>query len=86
MEKLDGHSLFRLRLQETITIVGISKSQLGRATNVDRSTIGQLFKSDRPRMPNAQLAECHLPSLQNLLRMVSIRDLTYNQYNIRMLM
>jgi hypothetical protein len=67
MAKRDRHSLFRLRLQKAMTTVGISKSQLARATNVDSSTIGQLFKSDLPRMPNAQLAACHLSSLQNLL-------------------
>ncbi len=39
-----------------MSVVGMSKSALARATSVDRSTIGQLFKSDLPRMPNAQLA------------------------------
>ena len=39
-----------------MSAVGMSKSELARATSVDRSTIGQLFKSDLPRMPNAQLA------------------------------
>ncbi|MEO0939205.1 MAG: helix-turn-helix transcriptional regulator [Pseudomonadota bacterium] len=34
----------------------MSKSQLARATGVDRSTIGQLFKKDLTRLPNAQLA------------------------------
>lgn len=56
MAKRDRHDLFRLRLHEAMSTVGMSKSALARATNVDRSTIGQLFKNDLPRMPNAQLA------------------------------
>ena len=39
-----------------MSAVAMSKSGLARATHVDRSTIGQLFKDDLPRMPNAQLA------------------------------
>lgn len=39
-----------------MSTIGMSKSELARATSVDRSTIGQLLKSDLPRMPNAQLA------------------------------
>ena len=54
MTTRDRHSLFRLRLQEAMTTFGISKSELARATNVGRSTIGQLFKSDLPGMPNVQ--------------------------------
>jgi len=34
----------------------MSRSELARATGVDRSTIGQLLNSDLPRLPNAQLA------------------------------
>lgn len=37
-------------------MAGMSKSALARATGVDRSTIGQLFKKDMTRLPNAQLA------------------------------
>ena len=56
MVKRDRHILFRRRLQEAMTTRGMTKSALARATDVDRSTIGQLFKDDVPRMPNAQLA------------------------------
>lgn len=56
MAKRDRHDLFRLRLREAMSVAGLSKSALARATSVDRSTIGQLFKDDLPRMPNAQLA------------------------------
>lgn len=56
MAKRTRHDLFRIRLHEAMTAIGMSKSALARATGVDRSTIGQLFKNDVPRMPNAQLA------------------------------
>jgi transcriptional regulator with XRE-family HTH domain len=48
--------MFRERLMEVMSMKGITKSGLSRAANVDRSTIGQLLKSDHPRLPNAQLA------------------------------
>ena len=41
---------------EVMSMKGMTKSGLSRAANVDRSTIGQLLKSDHPRLPNAQLA------------------------------
>ncbi|MEM9240535.1 MAG: helix-turn-helix transcriptional regulator [Pseudomonadota bacterium] len=56
MAKRDRVDLFRNRLEEATVIAGVSKSELARATGVDRSTIGQLFKNDVPRLPNAQLA------------------------------
>lgn len=56
MAKRDRVDLFRNRLEEAVTTIGFSKSELARATGVDRSTIGQLFKNDLPRLPNAQLA------------------------------
>lgn len=35
---------------------GMNRSELARATSVDRSTIGQLLNADDPRLPNAHLA------------------------------
>lgn len=56
MDKRVRADLFRSRLQEAMSHASITRSALSRATNVDRSTIGQLLKDDRPRLPNAQLA------------------------------
>jgi transcriptional regulator with XRE-family HTH domain len=56
MNKQSRASLFRERLMEVMSMKGMTKSGLSRATNVDRSTIGQLLKNDQPRLPNAQLA------------------------------
>lgn len=56
MTKRDRVNLFRIRLADATTRAGLSKSALARAAGVDRSTIGQLFKPDMPRLPNAQLA------------------------------
>ncbi|MEO0523836.1 MAG: helix-turn-helix transcriptional regulator [Pseudomonadota bacterium] len=56
MAKRDRVDLFRHRLEDAATRAGRSKSELARATGVDRSTIGQLFKADLLRLPNAQLA------------------------------
>lgn len=56
MDKRVRADLFRSRLQEAMSHAGMTRSALSRATNVDRSTIGQLLKDDRPRLPNAQLA------------------------------
>jgi len=56
MDKRKRAILFRERLSEAMSLKGETKSGLSRATNVDRSTIGQLLKSDHPRLPNAQLA------------------------------
>ncbi|MEO1779918.1 MAG: helix-turn-helix transcriptional regulator, partial [Pseudomonadota bacterium] len=56
MVKRDRVDLFRSRLEGATTTIGMSKSALARATGVDRSTIGQLFKKDLTRLPNAQLA------------------------------
>lgn len=56
MTKRDRVDLFRIRLADATTRAGLSKSALARAAGVDRSTIGQLFKPDMPRLPNAQLA------------------------------
>ena len=56
MNKQRRASLFRERLMEVMSMKGMTKSGLSRATNVDRSTIGQLLKNDQPRLPNAQLA------------------------------
>ena len=41
---------------EAMSVKGVTKSGLPKAAHVDRSTIGQLLKSDQPRLPNAQLA------------------------------
>ncbi len=56
MDKRDRADLFRKRLSEAMTHTGTTRSALSRATQVDRSTIGQLLKDDQPRLPNAQLA------------------------------
>ena len=56
MNKQRRASLFRERLMEVMSMKGMTKSGLSRATNVDRSTIGQLLKNDQPRLPNGQLA------------------------------
>ena len=56
MDKRDRAKLFRERLNEAMTVKGVTKSGLSRITNVDRSTIGQLLRDDHPRLPNAQLA------------------------------
>lgn len=56
MAKRDRRELFRTRLNEAMESQSVSKSELARKTGVDRSTIGQLFTLDLPRMPNAQLA------------------------------
>ena len=56
MDKRRRASLFRERLMEVMSMKGMTKSGLSRATNVDRSTIGQLLKNDHPRLPNSQLA------------------------------
>ncbi len=55
MDKRHRASLFRERLMEAMTLKGVTKSGLSRAANVDRSTVGQLLKSDHARLPNAQL-------------------------------
>lgn len=56
MDKRERTAIFRTRLAEAMADKAMSKSALARATNVDRSTIGQLLKDDLPRLPNAQLA------------------------------
>jgi len=56
MDKRIRAELFRKRLKEAMSRKGVTKSELSRETEVDRSTIGQLLKDDLPRLPNAQLA------------------------------
>jgi transcriptional regulator with XRE-family HTH domain len=56
VDKRQRANLFRERLMEAMSVKGVTKSGLSRAAHVDRSTIGQLLKSDQPRLPNAQLA------------------------------
>jgi transcriptional regulator with XRE-family HTH domain len=56
MDKRHRAGIFRKRLEEAMLRKGVTKSALSRETKVDRSTIGQLLKSDNPRLPNAQLA------------------------------
>ena len=48
--------MFCSRLADATARAGLSKSALARATGVDRSTIGLLFRRDLVRLPNAQLA------------------------------
>lgn len=55
MDKRDRANLFRKRLTEAMHTKNITKSALSRETKVDRSTIGQLLRDDKPRLPNAQL-------------------------------
>jgi hypothetical protein len=45
MDKRRRASLFRERLMEIMSMKGMTKSGLSRATNVDRSTIGQLLRT-----------------------------------------
>ena len=56
MDKRQRAQLFRERIKDAMTSKGVTKSALSRATETDRSTIGQLLNSDQPRLPNAQLA------------------------------
>jgi len=56
MDKRKRAALFRERLSDAMVLKGVTKSALSRATQVDRSTIGQLLNVDQPRLPNAQLA------------------------------
>jgi len=51
--------LFRQRLLMRMGVLGMSRSELARQCQVDRSTIAQLLKADEVRLPNAHLAaEC----------------------------
>lgn len=56
MDKRERAAIFRDRLHQAMLRADMTKSGLSRATQVDRSTIGQLLKDDHPRLPNAQLA------------------------------
>ncbi|AWB47935.1 transcriptional regulator [Gemmobacter aquarius] len=55
MDKRDRAVMFRARLAEAMAERGMNRSELARATGVDRSTISQLL-GDGTRLPNAQLA------------------------------
>lgn len=55
MDKRDRAVMFRARLAEAMSERGMNRSELARATGVDRSTISQLL-GDGTRLPNAQLA------------------------------
>ncbi len=55
MDKRDRAVMFRARLAESMAERGMNRSDLARATGVDRSTISQLL-GDGTRLPNAQLA------------------------------
>ncbi|MEO0683292.1 MAG: helix-turn-helix transcriptional regulator [Pseudomonadota bacterium] len=56
MDKRDRAAKFRERLGEALALAGLSRSALGRATGVDRSTISALMAAGETRLPNAQLA------------------------------
>ena len=56
MDKRDRAVIFRTRLLEAMASQGLTRSGLAREIGIDRSTIGQLLKTDLPRLPNAQLA------------------------------
>ncbi|WP_136681531.1 helix-turn-helix transcriptional regulator [Neptunomonas sp. XY-337] len=59
MKKQDRAELFRQRLLQRISESGVSRSELARLCQVDRSTIAQLLNDDAVRLPNAHLAaEC----------------------------
>ncbi len=55
LNKLDRSALFRQRLARALDDRGMSKSQIARATGVDRSTITQLLAGGGDRLPNGQL-------------------------------
>lgn len=59
MKKTERASIFRERLLARMSEVTMSRSELARRCQVDRSTIAQLINSDDVRLPNAHLAaEC----------------------------
>lgn len=55
MDKRDRAGIFRERLAEAMAERGVNRSELARATGVDRSTVSQLLAGGT-RLPNAQLA------------------------------
>jgi len=59
MKKNERAELFRLRLSDAMQRTNTSRSELARATGVDRSTIATLLNEQEFRLPNAHLAaEC----------------------------
>lgn len=64
MRKEERASLFRERLLSRMQAVGMSRSELARQCQVDRSTIAQLLNKDDVRLPNAHLAAECASSLQ----------------------
>lgn len=59
MKKLERAAIFKNRLLNRISEIGMSRSELARRCGVDRSTIAQLLNSEDVRLPNAHLAaEC----------------------------
>lgn len=59
MKKQDRAYLFRQRLLARMDNMAMSRSELARRCQVDRSTIAQLLNTDDVRLPNAHLAaEC----------------------------
>ena len=59
MKKQDRAELFRERLLESMNRLAMSRSELARRCQVDRSTIAQLVNTEDVRLPNAHLAaEC----------------------------
>ncbi|MGB1257398.1 MAG: helix-turn-helix domain-containing protein [Thiolinea sp.] len=59
MKKQDRADIFRQRLLKQMQFSGISRSELARRCQVDRSTIAQLLNTEDVRLPNAHLAaEC----------------------------
>ena len=56
MDKRERMEVFRQRLAEAMRRADLNRSALGRATGVDRSTIGQLLNTEELRLPNAHLA------------------------------
>lgn len=59
MKKQDRAVLFRQRLLGRMDNIGMSRSELARQCQVDRSTIAQLLNTEDVRLPNAHLAaEC----------------------------
>lgn len=59
MDKRNRALLFRQRLQTAMDEKSMSRSELARRVNVDRSTVSQLLNPETVRLPNAQVvAEC----------------------------
>jgi transcriptional regulator with XRE-family HTH domain len=61
IDKRARATLFRDRLEQAMTLAGLSQAELARRIGVDRSTVSQLLAGGTARLPNAQVVgECAL--------------------------